>query len=94
MSNALLLEGACALAIASGTSALFYAFINICEQGDEIVSANNLYGGTYTMLNDILPQFGIKTTFVDPSNPDNFKQAITSRTRAIFRRLLEIPRLI
>ena len=86
------LEGApAALAIASGTSALFYAFINICEQGDEIVSANNLYGGTYTMLNDILPQFGIKTTFVDPSNPDNFKQAITSRTRAIFSETIGNP---
>lgn len=88
------LEGApAALAIASGTSALFYAFINVCEQGDEIVSANNLYGGTYTMLNDILPQFGIKTTFVDPSNPDNFKQAITSRTRAIFSETIGNPAL-
>ncbi len=88
------LEGApAALAIASGTSAIFYAIINILSQGDEIVSANNLYGGTYTMFNDILPQFGIKTVFVDPKNPENFKKAITSKTRAIFSETIGNPSL-
>jgi O-acetylhomoserine (thiol)-lyase len=52
--------GAAALALASGTSAVYYSIINICEVGDEIVSAANLYGGTYTMFDCILPQFGIK----------------------------------
>ena len=52
--------GAAALALASGTSAVYYSVINICEAGDEIVSANNLYGGTYTMFNNILPQFGLQ----------------------------------
>ncbi len=76
--------GAAALAVASGTAAIYYSVINICASGDEIVSANNLYGGTYTMFNNILPQFGITVKFVTPQNPDNFAQAITPKTRAIF----------
>ncbi len=77
-------NGAAALALASGTSAIFYSIITICRNGDEIVSANNLYGGTYTMLNNILPQFGIRTRFVDIGKPENFHAAITSRTKAIY----------
>ncbi len=76
--------GAAALALSSGTSAVYYAIINICSSGDEVVSANNLYGGTYTMFDAILPQFGIHTRFVDPRDPQNFDAAITDRTRAIF----------
>lgn len=76
--------GAAALALSSGTSAVYYAIINICSAGDEIVSANNLYGGTYTMFDTILPQFGIGVKFVDPLNPQNFADAITDKTRAIF----------
>ncbi len=76
--------GAAALALSSGTSAIFYAITNICSQGDEIVSAANLYGGTYTMFDCILPQFGIHTRFVDPREPENFDAAVTDKTRAIF----------
>ena len=76
--------GAAALALSSGTSAVYYAIINICAAGDEIVSASNLYGGTYTMFDSILPQFGIQTRFADSRNPQNFAQAITENTRAIF----------
>ncbi len=76
--------GAAALALSSGTSAIYYAIINICSAGEEIVSANNLYGGTYTMFDCILPQFGIKTKFVDPHEPGNFERAITEKTRALF----------
>jgi len=76
--------GAAALALSSGTSAVYYAIINICSAGDEIVSANNLYGGTYTMFDAILPQFGIHTRFVDPREPNNFEPAINERTRAIY----------
>ena len=76
--------GAAALALSSGTTAVYYAIINICSAGDEIVSANNLYGGTYTMFDAILPQFGIKTRFVDPRDPGNFEPAINERTRAIY----------
>ena len=57
--------GAGALALASGTSAVFYTIINICSNGDEFVTANNLYGGTYTMFKNILPGFGIKSHFVN-----------------------------
>ena len=76
--------GAAALALSSGTSAVYYSIINLCSAGDEIVSANNLYGGTYTMFDCILPQFDIHVSFVDPRNPQNFEQAITEKTRGIF----------
>jgi O-acetylhomoserine (thiol)-lyase len=76
--------GAASVALASGTSAIFYAIITLAQAGDEIVSANNLYGGTYTQFDAILPQFGITTRFVDPNDPKNFEKAITDKTRAIF----------
>jgi len=76
--------GAAALALSSGTSAIFYAIINLCEAGDEIVSANNLYGGSYTMFHSILPQFGIQVKFVDPGAPENFAKAINEKTKAVF----------
>jgi len=85
--------GAAALALASGTSAVHYSIINICKAGDEIVSANDLYGGTYTMFDAIHPQFGIKTNFVDPRNPENFAKAITPKTRAIFLEVCGNPAL-
>ena len=76
--------GAAALALASGTSGVYYSIINICSAGDEIVSANNLYGGTYTMFENILPQFDVHTKFVDPRDPNNFDGAVTEKTKAIF----------
>jgi O-acetylhomoserine (thiol)-lyase len=76
--------GAASVAVASGTSAIHYTIINIAGNGDEIVSANNLYGGTYTMFDAILPQFGITTKFVDPKDPKNFEKAITPKTKLIF----------
>lgn len=76
--------GAAALALSSGTSAVYYTIINICEAGDEIVSAGNLYGGTYTMFDCILPQFGIRTHFADVTDPENINRAITEKTRAVF----------
>lgn len=85
--------GAGALALASGTSAIFYTVINVCQQGDEIVSANNLYGGTYTMFDSILPQFGITTRFVDPTDPMNFKAAINSKTRMVYCETIGNPGL-
>jgi len=85
--------GTAALALASGTSAIFYSVINICRQGDEIVSAANLYGGTYTMFDTILPDFGIKTTFVDAFQPDNIEEAITDKTRMIFAETIGNPTL-
>jgi O-acetylhomoserine (thiol)-lyase len=85
--------GAAALAVASGTTAIYYAIINICKAGDEIVSANNLYGGTYTMFNNILPQFDIHVKFVDSRDPANFAKAITGKTRALYVETIGNPAL-
>ena len=85
--------GAAALALASGTSAIFYSIINICSQGDEVVSANNLYGGTYSQFDSILPQLGIKVHLVDPSDPENFAAAINDRTRLLYCETLGNPAL-
>jgi len=85
--------GAAAVALASGTSAIHYAIITLAKQGDEIVSANNLYGGTYTMFDAILPQFGITTTFVNPHSPADFEKAITEKTRALFVETIGNPAL-
>jgi O-acetylhomoserine (thiol)-lyase len=76
--------GAASVALASGTSAIFYAVITLAGAGDEIVSASNLYGGTYTQFDAILPQLGITTRFVDASDPKNFEKAITPKTRALY----------
>ncbi|MCB1068979.1 MAG: O-acetylhomoserine aminocarboxypropyltransferase/cysteine synthase [Verrucomicrobia bacterium] len=85
--------GAAALALASGTSAIFYTVINLCQAGDEVVSANNLYGGTYTQFNDILPALGIKVRFVDPKDPQNFARAITDKTKLLFCETVSNPGL-
>lgn len=85
--------GAAALAVSSGTSGVFYAIINLAQAGDEIVSANNLYGGTFTQFNDILPTLGIKVNFVDPNDPQNFEQAITPKTKALFCETVSNPGL-
>ena len=85
--------GAAALALASGTAAVHYAVINICSAGDEVVSANNLYGGTYTMFDAILPQFGITVRFADPREPESFDAAVTDKTRAIFVETIGNPTL-
>ena len=85
--------GAAALALASGTSAIFYSIINICRQGDEVVAANNLYGGTYSQFDSILPQLGITVHLVDPSEPENFSRAINERTRVLYCETLGNPAL-
>jgi O-acetylhomoserine (thiol)-lyase len=86
-------NGAAALALSSGTSAIFYTVINLCQAGDEIVSANNLYGGSFTQFNDILPQFNIKTNFVDSNDPENFRKAITPKTKLLFCETVSNPGL-
>ena len=85
--------GAAALALSSGTSAAFYSIINLAKEGDEIVSANNLYGGTYTQFNDILPSMGITVKMVDPLDPENFAEAITEKTKAIYCEVVGNPLL-
>lgn len=86
-------KNAAALALASGTSAVFYAIINLARQGDEIVAARNLYGGTFTMLEAILPQMGIAARFVDPGNLGAFAAAITPKTRAVLVEAIGNPTL-
>jgi len=91
-----LLEGAPelgGLGLASGTSAVFYSIINLAQAGDNIVSARNLYGGTYTQFDNILPALGIKVKFVDSNDPQNFERAIDERTRALFCETVSNPAL-
>jgi O-acetylhomoserine (thiol)-lyase len=76
--------GIAALAVASGAAAITYAIMNIAEAGDEIVSASTLYGGTYNLFSTTLPRFGIKTAFVDPDDPENFRKAINEKTKAVY----------
>jgi len=85
--------GAAALALSSGTSAVFYSIINICGQGDEIVSSSYLYGGTHTMFSSILPDMGIKTRFVSSLDPDDYDAAVTERTKLIFTEVIGNPSL-
>jgi O-acetylhomoserine (thiol)-lyase len=91
-----LLEGAPemgGLGMSSGTSGVFNALINVAQAGDNIVSARNLYGGSYTMFNDILPGLGIKVKLVDSTDPQNFAPAIDDRTRALFCETVSNPAL-
>ena len=83
--------GAAALAVASGAAAITYSFLNITKQGDHIVSANNIYGGSYNLLANTLPTYGIETTFVEPDNVENFRKAIRPNTKAIFIETLGNP---
>ncbi len=85
--------GAAALAVASGTSAIFYSILNICVAGDEVVSSSHLYGGTFTMFNDILPNYGIRVRFVDPLDLAAIKGAINEKTRAVFLETIGNPAL-
>lgn len=84
--------GAAALAVASGQSAITYSIFNIAGAGDEIVSASSLYGGTWNLFSNTLPKLGITVKFVDPSNPENFRAAITPKTKAIFAETIGNPR--
>jgi O-acetylhomoserine (thiol)-lyase len=85
--------GAASVAVSSGSSAVFYSIITLAQAGDEIVSANNLYGGTYTQFDAILPKLGITTRFVDPHDPRNFEKAVTDKTRAVFVETIGNPKL-
>lgn len=76
--------GTAALAVASGSAAITYSVLNIAGVGDEIVAANTLYGGTYNLFASTLPRYGVNTTFVDPDNIQNFEDAITDKTKALY----------
>jgi O-acetylhomoserine (thiol)-lyase len=82
-----------AVVFASGTSAISTGLLTLLKAGDHIVASSSLYGGTFTLLNVTLPRLGITTTFVDASNPDNFKDAVQDNTRAFFVESLGNPKL-
>ncbi|MBR3290360.1 MAG: O-acetylhomoserine aminocarboxypropyltransferase/cysteine synthase [Clostridia bacterium] len=83
--------GVGALATASGSAAITYAIQNIARAGDHVVAADNLYGGSYNLLAHTLPEQGITTTFVDPSDPANFEKAIQENTKLLYAESLGNP---
>ncbi|BAO76078.1 O-acetylhomoserine aminocarboxypropyltransferase/cysteine synthase family protein [Winogradskyella sp. PG-2] len=85
--------GIAAVATASGTAAISTTLLTLLRAGDHIVASNSLYGGTYNLLSVTLPRHGITTTFVDPSDPENFQKAAQENTRAIFVESLGNPKL-
>lgn len=83
--------GVAALAVASGAAAISYTIQNLAQNGDHIVAAKNIYGGTYNLLAHTLPQYGISTTFVDPFNYEEVENAIQENTKAVFIETLGNP---
>ncbi|SDB81788.1 O-acetylhomoserine sulfhydrylase [Pelagirhabdus alkalitolerans] len=90
---ALLEDGVAAVATASGMSAITLSILNIASAGDEILTDSNLYGGTYNLFSQTLPKYGIEVKFVDGTDPNNFKEAITDKTKAIFAETITNPSL-
>lgn len=86
-------SGVGAVATASGQAALFLAISTLVYAGQEIVASTSLYGGSQNLLANTLPRFGIRTVFVDPDNPENFRQAINERTRLVFAETIGNPQI-
>jgi O-acetylhomoserine (thiol)-lyase len=85
--------GVGALAVASGQAAITYSILNIAQSGDEIVSSSAIYGGTYNLFHHTLPKLGIQVHFVNPDDPENFRKAITSKTKAIYAEVIGNPKI-
>jgi len=85
--------GTGALAVSSGMSAISLSLLAITEVGDEIVSADNLYGGTYQLFNYTFPKLGRRVRFVDSTDPEKFEDAITDKTRAVYAETIGNPKL-
>ncbi len=85
--------GVAALGVASGQAAITLAILNIAQAGDEIVSFDNLYGGTYTLFHYTLKKLGITVKFVDSADPKNLEKAITSKTKAVYGESIGNPKL-
>jgi len=85
--------GIAAVVTASGTAAIATSLLTLLKAGDHIVASSSLYGGTYNLLSVTLPRHGITTTFVDPSNPENFQKAAQENTRTFFIESLGNPKL-
>ena len=82
-----------ALALASGQAAQFLTVSSLCQSGDHLVSASTLYGGTYTQFDTTFRRLGFDTTFVDPDNLDNFREAITAKTKLVYIETIGNPRM-
>lgn len=85
--------GTAAYATSSGMSAIFYTIINLTEVGDNIVSADNLYGGTYELFENTLKDLGREVTFVDSQSPEQFEKAINDKTKALYVESIGNPKL-
>ncbi|MDH7577452.1 MAG: homocysteine synthase [Bacillota bacterium] len=85
--------GVGALATASGQAAITYAILNIAGAGDEIVSSSSLYGGTYNLFYHTMPRLGLTVKFVDQAAPENFRRALTEKTKAFFVEIIGNPKL-
>lgn len=81
------------LAVASGMAAITLAILGVTGPGDEIVSANNLYGGTYQLFNNTLPNLGRKVRFVESTKPEEFRKAINEKTKAVYAEIVGNPKL-
>ncbi|RSK50702.1 PLP-dependent aspartate aminotransferase family protein [Bacillus canaveralius] len=90
---ALLEDGVAAVATSSGMAAIALSIMNIAQAGDEIVAASSLYGGTYNLFAITLPKYGIKVHFVDATDPENFRKAITPKTKAVYGEIIGNPSL-
>ncbi len=85
--------GSAAVATSSGQAAVTLAVLNLASAGDEIVSSSSLYGGTHTLFNYTLRNLGINVIFVDPTDPENFRRAVTKKTKALYAETLGNPKL-
>jgi O-acetylhomoserine (thiol)-lyase len=85
--------GRAAIAAASGMAAEMVAMLTLCSQGDHIVAANTLYGGTYSQFAVTFAKFGIECSFVEPDDPENFRRALRPNTKALFAETIANPRL-
>jgi len=85
--------GTGALAVASGQAAIVYAVLTVTTLGDEILSANNLYGGTYQLFHNTLPKIGRTVRFADSRRPEDFRKAITGKTKAVYAETIGNPKL-
>jgi O-acetylhomoserine (thiol)-lyase len=90
---ALLEGGTAAVALSSGMAAIAFSILNVAGAGDEIIAASNLYGGTYNLFANTLPRYGITVKFVDSTDPENFRAAISDNTKALFGEIIGNPSL-
>ncbi len=90
---ALLEGGTAAVALSSGMAAIAFSILNIAGAGDEIIAAENLYGGTFNLFAHTLPRYGITVKFIDSTDPENFRSAVTEKTKGFFAEIIGNPSL-